>query len=255
MKNEIILKAENTGKNYNDSGRIVTAVDSVNLEVHKGDFVIIMGASGSGKSSLLFLLSCLEKCDTGSIMFRDKRIDTARPAELAELRRKAFGFVFQGIHLVPYLSLRENVRIASLTAGNSISKTDEMVSELMEGFSLGEAQYGLPSRVSGGEAQRAAVARAIINKPEILFADEPTGSLNHSAGSAILESFAKLNAEGQTIVLVTHELNAACYGNRVIFMRDGKLHGELNMKEESKEISSFEQRRMKLVSWLDERGW
>jgi len=253
MNKEIILRTEKATKTFTGFGRSVKAVDQVDVEIAKGDFVTIMGASGSGKSSLLFLMSALERCDSGRVFYRDRQIDNAKASELAELRKRSFGFVFQGIHLVPYLSLRENVRIAALTAGTPADQADRQTTELMERFSLAEAQNGLPSRVSGGEAQRAAAARAMINKPEILFADEPIGALNHSAGMAILETLNQLNREGQTIIMVTHELTSACYGNRVLFLRDGSLQGELLFHDA--EAPSFEDRRHKLVNWLEERGW
>jgi putative ABC transport system ATP-binding protein len=257
--NRVILEARGLAKRYGGGGRAVAAVDGVDLAVRAGEFLVIMGASGSGKSSLLFLLSGLEKPDAGEVSFKGLRIEAASAKRLAGLRRRAFGFVFQGIHLIPYLSLQENVRVAALAAGSGGKEASARSDALMERFDLGQARFGLPSRVSGGEAQRAAVARAIINGPELLFADEPTGALNHQAGMAILDTFYGLNSAGQTIVMVTHDLGAAAYGHRIAFMRDGRIEGELEFgtAPEGDEAAAAERndRRRRLVDWLSERGW
>lgn len=231
-------------------------MDGAGLEIERGEFIVIMGPSGSGKSSLLFLLSGLEKPDDGSVMYGETRVDSAGAAELARLRREHFGFVFQGIHLIPYLTLRENIRIAALAGGAAGREADAQTDALLRRFSLESAAAGLPSRVSGGEAQRAAVARAIVNSPSLLFADEPTGALNRQAGKAILEALRELNAEGLSIVMVTHDLGAAAYGDRIVFMRDGALEGELRFTaDDDNEEERQKTRSLELAAWLAERGW
>jgi putative ABC transport system ATP-binding protein len=255
MKGHTILEGRNLVKRYTGSGRDVIAVNGTGVSVETGEFLVIMGSSGSGKSSLLFLLSGLEKPETGEVEFKGNRIEAAGAAELAKLRQKEFGFVFQGIHLVPYLTLMENVRVAALAGGAAGREASARAEDLMERFGLLEARAGLPSRVSGGEAQRAAVARAVVNRPALLFADEPTGALNHQAGKSILDEFAKLNREGQTIVMVTHDLGAAAYGNRVAFMRDGRIDDDLSFEAKAADEAERGERRMRLVSWLAERGW
>lgn len=256
MTDRPILSCSGLTKRYAGMGRETLAVDSVDLAVEPGEFLCVMGQSGSGKSSLLFLLSGLERADSGSVEFQGRPIERAGADELARLRRTSFGFVFQAIHLIPYLSLEENVRVAALAAGLSGREASARSGELMENFGLGQARAGLPSRVSGGEAQRAAVARAIVNRPALVFADEPTGSLNRSAGVAILDSLAALNERGsQTIVMVTHDLVAAAYGSRVAFMRDGRIAGILDFGKPAADEAARDLRRMELVAWLRERGW
>jgi putative ABC transport system ATP-binding protein len=211
-----------------------------------------MGSSGSGKSTLLYLLSGLESITSGEIHFDGREISGLGEKALALLRREGMGFVFQAFNLIPNLTLYENVLAAGYLGSRSKTDIESRATELLEGMGLGELGGRLPAQVSGGEQQRAATARALVNSPSILFADEPTGALNTAAGDMVLDQFTRLAEQGQTIFLVTHDLRAACRGNRIIFLRDGSIHGEFTFDDATQ---TLEQREETLFTWLSAQGW
>lgn len=241
--NNIILSGKNIVKNYGEN----TVLNGVNINIYKGSFTVIMGASGSGKSTLLYMLSGMDQLSGGEVVFKGRNISGLPEKELALIRGSVFGFVFQKINLISSLSLYENILMAGLV---NISITEKEAREeterLLEKMRILSVKDHLPSEVSGGEAQRAAVARAVIGKPCILFGDEPTGALNKSNTKEVLDLFTELHNEGQGIILVTHDKEAALRGNHIIYIEDGAVVSELSLpdyhekdKEREKLLSGF----------------
>lgn len=246
---EALLSGRKIEKSFGEN-KVLNGID---IDIYPEDFTVIMGASGSGKSTLLYMLSGMDKVSSGKISYKENDITSASEKEMTKLRADDFGFVFQRTHLVSNLTLYENIVLAGYISGKiteeeSVSRANELV----EKMNLTEAKMRLPSAVSGGEAQRAAVARAVISKPELLFADEPTGALNKSNTDEVLNLFTDLNNQGQTILLVTHDKEAALRGNRILYIEDGAVIGELNLEPYQ---GRNKQREEKLSDWLESLRW
>lgn len=247
-----LLSCDSVFKSFRSNGAEVEVVRGVSLDARRGEFTVLMGSSGSGKSTLLYLLSGLETVSSGEVRLGGRKISSSSEKELSLLRRNSMGFVFQAFNLVPNLTLLENVLAAGYLGAGSKSQVREKSMQLLAKFGLAKICHRLPAQVSGGEQQRAATARALVNDPLILFADEPTGALNSSAGQNVLEHFAGLAEQNQSIFMVTHDLRAACAGDRVIFMRDGRIQGEFRFADESRSLKPREEA---LFTWLTEQGW
>lgn len=221
LNKEKILQGTDMIKTFGET----KALQGISLELFAGDFTVIMGSSGSGKSTLLYVLSGIEQLSGGELFYKEKlsgrKFDIAHASEkeLTYLRAERFGFVFQHTHLVSSLTLEENIRMAGLLCDSMSEKeAGEKTNELICRMNIEGAKDRLPAYVSGGEAQRAAVARAVITKPDILFADEPTGALNKANTGEVLDILTALNAEGQSVLLVTHDREAALRGNRILYL-------------------------------------
>lgn len=228
-------------------------LNGIDIEIYDGDFTVIMGTSGSGKSTLLYCLSGMEQATGGTVSCGEQTITGASEKELTKLRADKFGFVFQKTHLVSNLTLYENIVISGLIgSGLSEKEVRRRAKELAAQMNLQDAVDRLPSHVSGGEAQRAAVARAVMGNPAILFADEPTGALNKANTKEVLNLFSSLHEKGQTILLVTHDKEAALRGNRILYIEDGRVIAELALSEYGKDK---EAREKKLAAWLEKLGW
>ena len=227
---DVVLRAESLSKSYVDGG--VRAVDGIELSVRAGEFVNIMGSSGSGKTTLLYLLAGLERPSDGSVWVDENRIDQLGANELARLRRNSIGFVFQSMNLLPHLSLRENILVAGYLTARPRSEVQLTADRLLQEMGISDAAHRLPAEVSIGQQQRAAIGRALVNSPRMVFADEPTGSLNSSASAGVLDLLEAVNRAGTTVVMVTHDLKAACRGKRVLFIRDGQVEGQFDFEGE-----------------------
>ncbi|MDD3219511.1 MAG: ATP-binding cassette domain-containing protein [Lachnospiraceae bacterium] len=242
-----------TGKNLTKKNGNNTILDHLYVEIFETDFTVIMGTSGSGKSTLLYNLSGMDRITSGEIKYGEMDIGKLSEKELTKLRASDFGFVFQQMNLVSNLTLAENVKMAGLISTNLTEKEAIQRTELLlEQMNLSEAKNRFPSQSSGGEAQRAAVARAVIGKPKIIFADEPTGALNKANTVDVLNLFTKMNQAGQTIMLVTHDMEAALRGNRLLYLEDGKIIGELKLSHYE---GKNKQREEKLEKWLEDMRW
>lgn len=256
----VILSTKNLSRSFASASQEVRVLQDINLDIEAGDFVCIMGSSGSGKSTLLYLLSGLDKPSQGQIRFKEHAIEGMNETQLARLRRNGFGFVFQNINLVPNLTMEENILIAGFLQSGQRQTVRTAVrqrsGELMRMLKIENLDKRLPSETSGGEQQRAAVARALINQPDILFADEPTGALNFATGQNLLDHFNQLHRQGQTIVMVSHDLKAASRANRVLYMRDGAIIGDFRFGADMQDPCLHSgQRDQALFAWLSERGW
>lgn len=222
-----IIQGKHLCKTYSTGAEQFHAIRNLNVDIYEGDFTVIMGNSGSGKSTLLYMLSGLDSVTTGEVYFQGERIDQYTEQQLAEFRASQIGYIYQGINLVPDLTLFENIALPGYIAGQSKKQVQSTVLSLMESMEINQQRNRLPSQTSGGQQQRAAIARALINSPELIFADEPTGSLNYDQGVAVLNILTEMNRKGQSVVMVTHDIKAACRADRLLLIRDGKLENTL----------------------------
>ncbi|WP_340031243.1 ABC transporter ATP-binding protein [Paenibacillus sp. FSL K6-1122] len=227
MSKKVIIRAQNLCKTYNSGSEQYHAIRNVDLDIYEGEFTVIMGNSGSGKSTLLYLLSGLDQITAGEVYFRDQRIDAYSEREMSNFRTRRIGYIYQSINLVPDLSIKENIALPGYIAGNKKKDILSRAAELMNAMDIDGQRNRLPSQTSGGQQQRAAIARALINSPDIIFADEPTGSLNMEHGTAVLDILTDMHRKGQSVVMVTHDIKAACRADRLIYIQDGKIGGIL----------------------------
>jgi putative ABC transport system ATP-binding protein len=274
MKN-VILSAKDVQKTFANNGEMVPVLTNVNMDIYEGDFTVIMGSSGSGKSTLLYALSGMDKATAGEVIYRrpeknskkgEKNIEvditSIKEKKLSDIRIHDFGFVFQQMHLVSNLTLFENVAVTGyLNKNRSAADTQKRAGELLDRMGLAEEKTHLPSRVSGGEQQRCAIARAVINEPAILFADEPTGALNRRNTTEVLNLLTEINGEGQSIVMVTHDIKSALRGNRILYLDDGNIVGELELSKYGEKdkngdlLQSNKAREAQISAWLESLDW
>jgi len=219
-----MIKIHNITKTYNKGTTKVEALKGVSFSIENGEMVALMGASGSGKSTLLSLIGGLDKCDSGSVSIDEENISALNAQKLADFRRDKVGFVFQQFHLIPTLSVVENIMLPLLPSGIKKAECYSVAKEALEKVGLGAREKHLPGELSGGEQQRVAIARALVNKPEIILADEPTGDLDSKTGEKILELLQALNQkEKVTIIIATHDDKIAKKTKRKIILKDGRV--------------------------------
>ena len=249
-----VLKTEKLCKSFSNGGVQQHVIKNLDLEIVKGDFTVIMGASGSGKSTLLYALSGMDKPTMGKILFNGEEIQDMSNDQLASFRRGNCGFVFQSIYLLENQTVLDNVLTGALIVQKNSPELVKKTKELLKKVGIKEELWNkYPNQLSGGEAQRVGIVRAIINDPTILFADEPTGQLNSASGKDVLDIFTEVHKNGQSIVMVTHDLKTALRGTRVLFLRDGNVVGEYRMKNYGED--DMKERRTGLQNFLDEMGW
>jgi len=224
----VALEARDVIKRYQEGSVQVEALAGVNLQVAEGEFLAIMGPSGSGKSTLLHILGALDRPSQGSVAIHGRRYDNLGDRELTSLRGEVFGFVFQFFNLLPTLTAAENVLLPALVAGESPSEYASRTDELLGLVGLSDRAAHLPAAMSGGEQQRVAIARALLRRPQLLLADEPTGNLDSVSGANVLALLRRLVDDGQTVVMVTHDGEAAALADRVVFLRDGHIVQEVS---------------------------
>lgn len=248
-----IIKTDMLCKSYVRDGEVNNVIKNMNITIYENDFTVIMGASGSGKSTLLYTLSGMLQSTSGNIKFDEKDITKLKETKMADFRRDELGFVFQGINLISDLNVLENVLCPSY--GTKFLKADiyKRAEELLSKLDMTEHQTKFPNQLSGGQNQRVAICRALINKPKVIFADEPTGALNSSQGQNVLDIFTELNNNGQSIVMVTHDMKAALRGNRIIYIKDGRITGELSLP--CYKDSDIEEREETVYSFLKRQGF
>lgn len=240
----VLLEVKNVKKVYTTrlGGNKVQALEDVNFSVEQGEYVAIMGESGSGKTTLLNIMASLDKPTGGQVILAGKNMADIRQKEICAFRRDNLGFVFQDFNLLDTLSLRDNIFLPLVLAGRDYKSMEERLLPLAKKLSITEILEKYPYEVSGGQKQRAAVARALITRPQIVFADEPTGALDSKASDKLLRIFADVNRDGQTILMVTHSIQAASRAGRVLFIKDGTVfnqiyRGALNDEEMYRKIS------------------
>lgn len=253
----VLLFAQQISKTYmlgkNNTHQVLK---SISLKIEEGEFVSIMGSSGSGKSTLLYNISGMDKATSGSVSFAGRKIESLSEKELADLRLKKMGFVFQQSNLLKNLSIFDNI-IVSAYLGGTEKRADinSRAMNLMEQTGISHLKENDITQASGGELQRASICRALINKPAILFGDEPTGALNSSSTCEIMDIFGDINQKGRTILLVTHDAKVAARSDRVLFMTDGQIKGEYVLGKYVSSKNDWKSRELELSEWLGEMGF
>lgn len=228
-----MITVENISKTYQMGQEVVKALDKVSLEIKEGEFTSIMGPSGSGKSTLMNILGLLDQFDGGSYTLNGINVSGHNDSELAQIRNKEIGFVFQSFNLLPRMNLLENVMLPLVYAKVPKKERQERAKEALERVGLGERLYHKTNEISGGQTQRVAIARAIVNNPSVLMADEPTGNLDSKTTKSIMKIFQELNKEGTTIIMVTHEPEMAEYTKRIVHVRDGQIEKDEHITPKS----------------------
>lgn len=232
-----MIKVKNISKSYKDA----IVLNNVSLEINKGDFTAVMGPSGSGKSTLLYSISSMDNPDEGEVIFEGIDVYKLSESELSKFRLNKMGFVFQNSQMLKNLSIFDNIILPGMVAKReSIEVVRARATELMSKMGIEDIKDRDIREVSGGQLQRAAICRAMINSPEILFMDEPTGALNSEAASQVMEILKKLNQEGISIMLVTHDAKMASMAKKVIYIKDGKLAGEIKLSNEKEALSELD---------------
>lgn len=230
----MILNLQNIFKDYQQDKLVVPVLKDVSLQVEEGEYVAVMGPSGSGKTTLMNIIGCLDRPTSGTYELAGEDVLQYKDKEMSDLRLRKIGFVFQSFHLMPRQSALENVALPLSYAGVRKKERKERAAAALERVGLGERVDFKPTQLSGGQKQRVAIARAMVNNPKILLADEPTGALDSSSGKQIMELFERLNEEGVTIVMITHDRNIALHAKRIIHIIDGVITEE-GGKEETDE--------------------
>jgi len=233
-----IIETHNIARSYKMGDNIVQALQDVSISIDKGEYVAFMGPSGSGKSTLMNIVGCLDSPNSGSYKLNNQEVSDMTENDLAEVRNKEIGFVFQTFNLLPRASALDNVALPLVYAGYSKSDRDELAMAALESVSLVDRYHHKPNELSGGQRQRVAIARALVNNPSIILADEPTGNLDTKTSYDIMELFQNLHDKGNTIIMVTHEDDIAHYAHRIIRLRDGLIewdrkNTEINRRPEA----------------------
>jgi putative ABC transport system ATP-binding protein len=234
-----MLELKGLKKDYNEEGEITSVLHGISFSIDKGDFVSIMGPSGSGKSTLLQILSFLDRPTGGSYTFFGKSIDDMSDVELAQVRNKEMGFVFQAFNLLSRLTVYENVEIPLIYSTVAPADRKKLIEKAVASVGLTEKLYVETGKLSGGQKQRIAIARALVNDPNIIFADEPTGNLDSKSGAQVMDILDTLNHAGHTVVLVTHETYTAEFADRIISLRDGLIESDKPVKNPRHSADQF----------------
>jgi len=251
--NQVILSTDKLCKTFSTGGVQQHVLKNLDIAIYDGDFTVIMGASGAGKSTLLYALSGMDKPTLGSIWFQDQEIGDLSNDQLAVFRRQNCGFVFQQMFLLDNMSVLDNILVSGLLVSRDRGEILKRAKDLLRKVGLEEPVWRkFPAQLSGGEIQRAAIVRALINQPKIVFADEPTGALNSSAGKSALDVLTQVNENGQNIIMVTHDLKSARRGNRILYIRDGVICGSCDL---GAYVSGDRARHDRLNAFLTEMGW
>ena len=242
-----LLKVENLCKQ--------NILNNISFSVYKGEMIAIMGPSGSGKSTLLYCVSGMDKTDGGSVLLNGTEITALSEEEKSELRLKRMGFVFQQMNVLPDLNIMDNITFTSVYAKGKKHEKEirEKADGLLKEFEIVDIADHMTNEVSGGQLQRACILRSMMMDPEILFADEPTGALNQRAAATVIDSFLKINKSGVTILMVTHDSKVALKCDRVLYILDGELRGELELGKY--DPAGEDERQLKINTWLNSYGW
>lgn len=232
-----LIRVEDVEKYYGRGRQVTKAVNRISFEIEKGEFTGIMGASGSGKTTLINLMATIDKVTSGHIFYNGKDITGMTEDELADFRKENLGFVFQDFNLLDTLTIKENIELAMSLCEKSKKKIEKRTMEMMRTLGISQIEDKFPYEVSGGQKQRCACARALINHPQIIFADEPTGALDSRSARMLLQTFEDMNQKlGATILMVTHDAFSASYCERILFLKDGQIFNELRRGDKDRKI-------------------
>ncbi|QNO14300.1 ABC transporter ATP-binding protein [Alkalicella caledoniensis] len=247
-----ILKVENLCKSFEDT----QVLNNINFEVEEGEFIAIMGQSGSGKSTLLYSISGMDRPTSGSVLLCGKDISKLDDEKISEVRLKQMGFIFQHSYLLKNLSIRDNIVLPGFKLGKlSREQVNQNAHTLMVKTGIDSVAGHDIKKVSGGQLQRAAICRALINQPDILFGDEPTGALNSSTSKEVLDIINAVNTDGTTVIIVTHDVKVAARAGRVIFLMDGNIHDKLTLGKHDGDEEKTSSREKMLYEWLEKKGF
>lgn len=260
---EAALQVKDLCKTYVTNKRQNNVLRNVNFTVKKGEMVAVMGPSGSGKSTLLYCVSGMDRPTAGEVLLGDQKITGFSEKKLAETRLHDMGFIFQQMHMLKNLTILDNIVLPAYQAGKKVrsrQEIDDYGKSLLRKFEISEIAERDIMEVSGGQLQRACICRSLINHPSILFADEPTGALNRGSSDEVMRELNRCNAEGMTILLVTHDMKVAAKCSRILYIVDGNIEGELSLgmlqqEADSEETPVFRERERKVNGWLNEMGW
>ena len=251
----IIIEAKKLCKQYINGENQQYVIKNMDIQIFDKDFTVFMGPSGSGKSTLMQVLSGMDRASIGEIYFRNMNFSKYSEEELSEFRKLHCGYVFQQIHLINNMSLMDNVLISGLLVQKNKKNLLERAKKLFNDVGLTEQEWKkYPTQISGGQLGRTGIVRALINNPDIIFADEPTGALDSKSGRAVLDILTKINNEGQSIIMVTHDLKSALRGNRILYLKDGRIIGECILEKYKNDLD-LDERKDKLIYFLEEMGW
>ena len=253
------LAVKDLCKTYILNKRQNNVLRNVNLNIRKGEMVAIMGPSGSGKSTLLYTVSGMDSVTAGKVTFAGREIDSLKPEEISDVRLKQMGFIFQQMYMLKNLTIYDNIILPAYQANSgrdkkNREKINERAKELMRKMGIIEIAGNDITEVSGGELQRACICRSLINEPEMIFADEPTGALNQQNSKEVMKELNRINREGTTIMLVTHDSKVAAKCDRVLYIQDGNIKGEIGLGKFTEETETRDRER-KISGWLLEMGW
>lgn len=254
------LEVKDLCKTYITNKRQNNVLKNVNFTVEKGEMVAIMGPSGSGKSTLLYSVSGMDRPTAGEVTLADKNLTSLSETELAKVRLEDMGFIFQQMHMLKNLSIMDNILLPAYQSdkkGKNKEEINKTCKELMRKLEISDIANNDITEVSGGQLQRACICRSLINKPEILFADEPTGALNRSSSEEVMKMLNRINEDGTTIMLVTHDMKVAANCSRILYIVDGNIKGELQLEKMSSDSaeSNKKERERKVNQWLSDMGW
>ncbi len=250
-----VLESRELCKTYIVNGYSNNVLQNIDFKLNEGEFTAIMGPSGSGKSTLLYTLSGMDKMTSGNVIFDGEDMAGMNTKQLTNLRLHKMGFVFQQMYMLKKLCIMDNIILPGYQAGSkSKDEVNDRARKLMHNLGIDDIATNEICEVSGGQLQRACLCRALINSPKILFADEPTGALNSKASAEVMAELRKANAEGTTILMVTHSEKVAASSDRIVYLVDGNIKGELNLGKQTDESETVTRER-KLKNWLDEMGW
>lgn len=253
MEKKEIIKTNKLCKTFSNNGNMQHILKNISLDIYEGDFTVIMGPSGAGKSTLLYALSGMDKPTLGKIVFNGKEITKMSIDNLALFRRENCGFVFQQNYLIDSMSVLDNVLVSGLLINKNKKEISEKAKSLLKKVDINSHLWNkFPTQLSGGEAQRVGIARALVNSPKLVFADEPTGALNSKTGKDVLDTLTEFNNEGQSIIMVTHDIKSARRGNRIIYIKDGEIAGVCDL---GKYIPDDKERHKKINDFLIKMGW
>lgn len=248
-----IIEGNSLCKTFLNGSVASNVIRNLNVEIYKDDFTVIMGTSGAGKSTLLYILSGIDSLTSGEIILNNKRIDQLKEKHMTGIRREDIGFIFQEPNLLEDFTVFENIAMTGYLVNKKRKQVNEMTKKLLDQVEMHDHQDKYPSQLSGGQKQRVAIARALINQPKIIFADEPTGALNASQSNGALDLLSDFHKSGQTILMVTHDIKAAARANRLLYIKDGKIDGvlELDLFDSGNE----KDREKQVFDFVMSRGW
>ena len=249
----IVLEGKGLCKTFTNGQVATNVIRNLDVEIYKGDFTVIMGTSGAGKSTLLYMLSGIDTITAGEIKLKDMRIDRLKERQMAKIRKSDIGFVFQEANLLEDFTVFENIAMPGYLTSSNRKDINDRTDKLLEEVDMQDHKHKYPSQLSGGQKQRVAIIRSLINRPNVVFTDEPTGALNAKQSKAVLDLLTDIHEKGQSILMVTHDIGAASRANRLLYIKDGKIDGVLEFDQF--EVEDIKDREKQVFDFIMKKGW